>query len=85
MKATVDYNIALARLFQAVGTVLDIRSVKKSLPVITSLDKPARVIAAEDNEIDKRITSELHKSSLAQKVKKEDRSPDVTIISSKTE
>jgi outer membrane protein TolC len=85
MKATVDYNIALARLYQAVGTVLDIRSVKKSLPVSTGLDKPALVIAVEDNEIDKRTTSELHQSSQAQKVKKEDRSPDVTIISSKAE
>jgi len=63
IKAIVDYNIALTRLAQTTGTVLDIRSVKTALPFITSLDKPRLVITDDGDEIDKRISRELNKSS----------------------
>ncbi|MHC4906138.1 MAG: TolC family protein, partial [Planctomycetota bacterium] len=38
IKAIADYNIALARLAQATGTVLDMRYVKNVLPEITKAD-----------------------------------------------
>jgi len=85
IKAIADYNIAMARLSQAVGTVLDIRSVKTALPVITSLDKPKLVVAADGNETDKHIAKESNKSARSQELTGAEKSGAVTIISSKTE
>ena len=72
VKAIVDYNIALVRLDQAVGTVLDIRAVKKALPVNASIDTKIDY-CCDGGKTDKHASERLTKEE----------SPEVTVISTK--
>jgi len=72
VKAIVDYNIALVRLDQAVGTVLDIRAVKKALPVNASIDTKIDY-CCDGGKTDKHASERLTKEE----------STEVTVISTK--
>jgi outer membrane protein TolC len=85
IKAIVDYNIARVRLSQAVGTVLDIRYVKTSLPVTTGFDKPKPNSSADSNDTDKQMNEETQSSSQTRELSEEEKSAAVTVVSSHTE
>jgi outer membrane protein len=71
IRAIVNYNIALTRLAQAIGKVLDMRSVQSALPMITSRDKKKLTIAVDDAENNKPMPKESNNSWQAQEITEE--------------
>jgi outer membrane protein TolC len=71
VRAIVNYNIALTRLAQAIGKVLDMRSVQSVLPMITSRDKKKSTITVDDTEDNKPMPRESNNSWQAQEITEE--------------